>query len=64
MIEEIKCCSKVMKKYFIKKLVMTKKDNEVFRGSSKCWVCDNVYVKVRDHRDIIGKYRDFKLILN
>ena len=53
-----------MKKYFIKKLVMTKKDNEVFKDSNKCWVCDNVYVKVRDHCDIIGKYRDFKLILN
>ena len=32
---------------------MTKKDNEDFGSSTKCWICDNVYVdgdvKVKDH---------------
>ena len=59
MIEESKYCSEVMKKYFNKKLVMTKEDIEDYRNSTKCWVHDYVDndVKVRDHFDITGKYR-------
>ena len=42
-----------MKKHFSKELVMTKEDNEDFKISTKCWICDNDYVdndvKVRDH---------------
>ena len=48
-----------MKKNFNKELVMTKEDNENFKNSSKCWICDNDYVdndvKVRDHCHIIRK---------
>ena len=51
-----------MKKIFNKELVMTKEDNENFKNSTKCWICDNDYidndVKVRDHCHISGKYRD------
>ena len=36
MIEGSKYCSDVMKKHFIKELVMTKKDNEDFENSTKC----------------------------
>ena len=36
MIEEIKCCSNVTKKYLNKELVLTKKDNEDFKNSTKC----------------------------
>ena len=40
---------------------MTKKDNEDFKNSTKCWICNHVYVegnvKVRDHFHITGKYR-------
>ena len=63
MIKESKYCSDVMKKHFNKELVMTKKDDEDFERSTstKCWICDNVYVdvdvKVRDHCHITGKYR-------
>ena len=61
MIEESKYCSDVMKKHFNKELVMTKEDNEYFKNSTKCWICDNDYVdndvKVRDHCHIRGKYR-------
>ena len=61
MIEESECCSDVMKKHFNKELVMTKEDNEDFKNSNKCWICDNNYidtdVKVRDHCHITGKYR-------
>ena len=44
MIEESKYCSDKMKKHFTKELVRTKEDNENFRNSSKCWICDNDYV--------------------
>ena len=44
-----------------KKLVRTKKDNEEFENSTKCWICNNDYIdgdfKVRDYCDITGKYR-------
>ena len=62
MIEKSKFCTDTMKKHFKKELVMTKKHNEGFKNSTKRWIYDNVYVygdvKVRDHCDITGKYRD------
>ena len=42
---------------------MTKGNNEDFRNSTKCCICDNNYrydnndIKVRDHCHITGKYR-------
>ena len=40
---------------------MTKKDNEDFENSAKCWICENDYigndVKVTDHCHITRKYR-------
>ena len=40
---------------------MTKENNEDFKNSTKCWICDNDYVdndvKVTDHCYITGKYR-------
>ena len=52
-IEESKYCSDLIKKHFNKELAMTKEDNENFKNSAKCWICDNDYVdnnaKVRDH---------------
>ena len=49
------------KKHFNKELVTTKKNNEDFDNSTKCWNCHNDYidddVKVRDHCHITGKYR-------
>ena len=36
-------------------------ENENFKNSTKCWICDNDYVdndlRVRDHCHITGKYR-------
>ena len=61
MIEQSKYCSDVIKKYFNKELVKTKKDDEDFEKSTKCWISDNLYddgdVKVTDHCHITGKYR-------
>ena len=61
-IEESKYYIDVMKKHFNKKLVMTKEDNEVFKNSTRYWICDNDYVhndvKVRNHCHITEKYRD------
>ena len=63
MIEESKYCSDVMKKYFNKELVMIKEENQDFKNSTKCWVCDNYYidndVKIRDHCHIARKYRRY-----
>ena len=63
MIEESKYCSDVMKKYFNKELVMTKEENQDFKNSTKCWICDNYYIdndlKVRDHCHIARKYRRY-----
>ena len=40
-------------KHFNKELMMTKKDNEDFKYSTICWICENDYfnndVKVKDH---------------
>ena len=72
MIKESKYCNEVMTKHFNKELVMTKEDNEDFKSSIKCWICDNYYIdtdiKVRDHCHIIGKhtgsaYRDCNINL-
>ena len=41
--------------------MITKKDNETFSNSTKCWICDNDYidndVKVRNPCHITGRYR-------
>ena len=59
MIEEIKYCSNVIKRDFNKELVTTKKNNEDFENSTKCWICGNDYidgdVKVSDHCHITKK---------
>ena len=51
----------LVKKHLTKELVMSKKDNEDFEKSTKCWIYDHDYidtdVKVRDHCHITGKYR-------
>ena len=43
-----------------KNLWWLKKTNKDFKNSTKCWICDNIYVdsdiKVRDHCYITGKY--------
>ena len=50
MIAENNYCSDVMKKYFNKELVMTKKDNEDFKNFNKSWIYDHDCTdKVRDH---------------
>ena len=40
---------------------MTKEDNESFKKSTKCWICDDGYidtdVKIRDHCHDAGKHR-------
>ena len=61
MILESKYCSDVIKKHFNKEVVITKEDNEFFKNSTKCQICDNDYigndVKVRGHCRITEKYR-------
>ena len=41
--------------------MINKKDNEEFEMSTKCWICDNVYInsdlKVTNHCHATKKYR-------
>ena len=61
MLEEVKYCRKMNKKYFNKPLRMTKKDEEEFQKADKCRICEKKYnktdVRVKDHCHITGKYR-------
>ena len=61
MLEEVKYCRKMNKKYFNKPLRMTKKDKEEFQKADKCHICDKKYTdkdkRARDHCHITGKYR-------
>ena len=61
MLEEVKYCKKVMKKFFNKPLKMTKEDEEEFEKAKECHICDKKYtekdIRVRDHCHITGKYR-------
>ena len=49
----------MIKNHCNKELVMTKEDDEDFKNSTKCSICNNDYVdndvKVRDHCHITGK---------
>ena len=61
MLEEVKYCTKVMKKEFNKLLKMTKDDEKEFEKAEECHICDKKYtekdIRVRDHCHITGKYR-------
>lgn len=61
MLEEVKYCKKVMKTYFDKPLKMTQDDENEFKKSKECHICDKEYtekdIRVRDHCHITGKYR-------
>ena len=42
-------------------LTLTKKDHEIFKNFTKCWICKNAYeegeVKVKHQDHITGKHR-------
>ena len=63
MIEESNYCTDIMKKHFNKELVMTEKDNEDFKSSTKRFIFDDDYlegnVKLRDHCHITRQFRGF-----
>ena len=45
MVKESKYCSCVMKKDFIKELVISKENYEHLESSIKCWICDKTFVE-------------------
>ena len=61
MLEEVKWCKKVMKKHFNKPLKMSNEDEQEFKKSTRCHICDKKYneedVRVRDHCHITGVFR-------
>ena len=60
-LEEVKYCKRVMKKYFNKPLRMTEKNEQEFKKATTCHICDKKYTekdtRVRDHCHITGKFR-------
>ena len=61
MLEEVKYCKTITRKYFNKPLKTTAKDEEKFQKAKECHICDKGYtekdIRVRDHCHITGKYR-------
>ena len=43
--KENKSCGHVMKNNFNKELAMSKKENEDFESSTKCWIFENTFVE-------------------
>ena len=62
-VEESKYCSEVMHGPFNKELVITKKDDEDFKNSNKCYIFQKFFVQgdviVRNYCHVTGKYRGF-----
>ena len=60
-LEEVKYCKRVMKKYFNKPLRMTEENEQEFKKATTCHICDKKYtekdIRVRGHCHITGKYR-------
>ena len=61
MLEEVKYCKKIMKRFFNKPLKMTQDDEDKFKKATECHICNKQYtekdIRVRDHCHITGKYR-------
>ena len=60
-LEEVKYCKRVMKKYFNKPLRMTEENEKEFKKATTCHICDKKYtekdIRVRDHCHITGEFR-------
>ena len=60
-LEEVKWCKKVTKKHFNKPLKMSNEDEQEFKKSTRCHICDKKYneedIRVRDHCHITGVFR-------
>ena len=60
-LEEVKYCKRVMKKYFNKPLRMTEENKQEFKKATTCHICDKKYtekdIRVRDHCHITGGFR-------
>ena len=61
MLDEVIHCKKIVKKHFNKELIMTKDDENNFKKSTECHICNKKYnekdIRVRDHCHITGKFR-------
>ena len=61
MFDEVKNCQKIIREKFNKPLKMTKEDEQAFRKTTNCHICEKKYKvddePVRDHCHVTGKYR-------
>ena len=61
MLKEWKYCNKIINENFNKEMILTKEDEENFKASNECHICNEKYdtnykKKVRDHDHLTGKY--------
>ena len=60
-LEEYKYCKKIMEEYFIKNMIMTEEEENLFQKSNNCCICKtfiNDYEEtVRDRFHVNGKFR-------
>ena len=65
-LKEYDYCKKVLNKHFNKNLTMSAEEEEKFKSSNSCWICNKLFdvgdEKVRDHCHITGKYRGAALL--
>ena len=61
MIEEAEYCKQIKEKHFNREMIITPKEEQQFKKSTKCHICNKKYTahdkKVRDHCHITGRYR-------
>ena len=54
-------CKQIISKYFKKKLIVSREDEERYKNTQNCWICNKQIVgnknKVRGHCHITGKFR-------
>ena len=58
-LDKQKWTKQITKKHFMKTLIMTNGDDEIYNNSHICWICKQELNmdKVRDHCHVTGKFR-------
>ena len=58
-LDKQKWTEQIIKQHFIKRLIMTNEDEEIYENSHICWICKQELNtdKVRDHCHVTGNFR-------
>ena len=52
-LEEYKCCKKIMKKHFNKNVIMSEEDEYLFQQSNSCWICKKLVNLEEQHIKVV-----------